>query len=83
MAEQLLPRGSAPPLHRHTHEDEIFYILDGTAEFRCEGDVFTAGPGDFVLLPAGLPHTFLVGPDAPLHACSSPRPAGSNASPRH
>jgi hypothetical protein len=38
----------------------MFYLLSGTAEFRH------AGPGDFVLLPAGLRHTFLVGADEPL-----------------
>lgn len=68
--------GFAPPLHRHLEEDEAFYILDGAAEFRCDGRAFTAGPGDFVLLPFGLPHTFLVEPDAPLRCLQITTPAG-------
>jgi quercetin dioxygenase-like cupin family protein len=61
VAEFVHPAGSAPPLHRHLDEGEMFYLLSGTAEFRCDGQALQAGPGDFVLLPVGLPHTFIVG----------------------
>ena len=57
IVEFVNPPGFAPPLHRHLEEDEMFYVLSGTAQFRCDGEAFSAGPGDFVLLPAGLPHT--------------------------
>ncbi len=57
VAEFVNPAGFAPPLHRHLDEDEMFYLLSGTAEFRCDGQAYHAGPGDFVLLPVGLPHT--------------------------
>jgi uncharacterized cupin superfamily protein len=57
-------------------EDEAFYVLSGTARFHCEDQVFDAGPGDFVLLPVGLPHTFLVGADEPLRALQITTPAG-------
>lgn len=76
VAEFLNPPGFAPPLHRHLAEDELFYVLSGTAEFRCEGQVLPAGPGDFVLLPVGLPHTFLVGLDQPLRALQITTPSG-------
>jgi mannose-6-phosphate isomerase-like protein (cupin superfamily) len=76
VAEFLNPPGFAPPLHRHLAEDELFYVLSGTAEFRCDGQVLTAGAGDFVLLPVGLPHTFLVGPDEPLRALQITTPSG-------
>ena len=35
-------------------------MLSGTARYSCDGEHFTAGPGDFVMLPVGLPHTFAV-----------------------
>ncbi|MGK5555518.1 cupin domain-containing protein, partial [Actinomadura kijaniata] len=63
------------PLHRHLHEDELFYVLDGTAGFHCDGQILKAAPGDFVLLPAGVPHTFQVG-DEPLRALQITAPSG-------
>lgn len=79
VVEFLNPPGFAPPLHRHLEEDEMFFILAGTAEFLCAQQRFAAGPGDFVLLPVGLAHTFLVGPDAPLRALQITTPSGFEA----
>ncbi|ABK52465.1 Cupin 2, conserved barrel domain protein [Acidothermus cellulolyticus 11B] len=76
LVEFLNPPGFAPPLHRHLDEDEMFYILAGSAEFHCDDEVFTAGPGDFVLLPAQMPHTFLVGAGEPLRALQLTTPSG-------
>lgn len=76
VAEFLNPPGFAPPLHRHLVEDELFYVLSGTVRFHCDGDVLAAGPGDFVHLPAGLPHTFAVGPGEPLRALQITTPSG-------
>lgn len=76
VAEFVNPAGFAPPLHRHLDEDEMFYLLSGTAEFRCDGQALEAGPGDFVLLPVGLPHTFLVGPSEPLRVLQITTPSG-------
>ena len=79
VAEFINPPGFAPPVHRHLAEDEAFYILDGRAEFRCGDTTFDAGPGDFVLLPVNLPHTFLVAPDQPLRTLQITTPAGFEA----
>lgn len=76
VAEFVNPPGFAPPLHRHTEEDECFYILSGTVEFRCDGEVLPAGPGDFVVLPVGLAHTFVVGGGEPLRALQITTPSG-------
>jgi len=76
VVEFVNPAGFAPPVHRHLEEDECFYVLSGSAEFRCDGESFTAGTGDFVLLPVGLPHTFLVSPDEPLRVLQITTPSG-------
>jgi mannose-6-phosphate isomerase-like protein (cupin superfamily) len=76
IAEFVHPAGFAPPLHCHLHEDEIFYILSGTAEFRCQGERLRATAGAFVLLPAGEPHTFLVGNREPMRALQITTPSG-------
>ncbi|MGI5203433.1 cupin domain-containing protein [Spirillospora sp. CA-108201] len=76
VAEFLNPAGFAPPLHRHLEEDEMFYVLSGTARFLCDGEELPAGPGDFVLLPVGLPHTFVVGSGEPLRRLQITTPSG-------
>ncbi|MEV1175501.1 AraC family ligand binding domain-containing protein, partial [Nonomuraea sp. NPDC049784] len=40
------------------------------------GQSFTAGPGDLVLLPVGLPHTFGVGLEEPFRSLVITTPAG-------
>src|SRR5947209_14048658 len=76
VVEFLNPPGFAPPLHRHTVEDEMFLLLGGQARFLCDGEELAAGPGDFVLLPAGLAHSFVVGPDEPLRTLQITTPSG-------
>jgi mannose-6-phosphate isomerase-like protein (cupin superfamily) len=60
LAEQLLPRGSAPPVHRHTREDEAWLVLDGELSFFLDDEEHRAGPGTCVYGPRGRAHTFLV-----------------------
>lgn len=60
LAEQLLPQGSAPPVHRHTNEDEAWVVLDGEVTFFLEQDEYVAGSGTYVFGPRGRTHTFLV-----------------------
>lgn len=44
------------PLHVHSKEDELWYILEGEHIFQV-GDVeLRAGPGDVVFGPRGVPH---------------------------
>ncbi len=76
LVEFLNPPGFAPPMHRHTLEDEVFYLLAGTARFFCGDDVLAAGPGDVVLLPRGLPHSFVVGSGEALRTLQITSPGG-------
>jgi mannose-6-phosphate isomerase-like protein (cupin superfamily) len=59
LIESLLRSG--PPRHVHDHEDESFYVLDGSLTAYCGDDVWEAGPGSFVFLPRGIPHHFTIG----------------------
>lgn len=45
----------APP-HTHTHEDEFFYVREGTVTFMADGEQKTISPGGLVLLPRGGTH---------------------------
>jgi len=60
VSEQVLPKGSSPPLHVHHREDEAFYILEGHLTCQAGGQLLTATAGSFVWLPRDIPHTFRV-----------------------
>lgn len=54
------PRGTAPPLHIHHDADEMFYVIDGEVTVFVGDERIEAGPGDFVFVPMGVTHAFLV-----------------------
>lgn len=45
------------PRHMHSNEDELWYILEGEHIFQIGDDEVTAGPGDIVFAPRGVPHS--------------------------
>ena len=55
----VLPPGMQGPAHTHAEHESAVYVLEGTALIRwghrLEHEA-TAGPGDFVFVPAGMPH---------------------------
>lgn len=56
------PPGSAPewiaPLHLHRHDDEAWYVLEGTLGFRIGDESVEAGANEAVIVPSGTPHTY-------------------------
>ncbi|HEV7652341.1 MAG TPA: cupin domain-containing protein [Actinophytocola sp.] len=58
---------SGPQAHIHLDEDEYFYVLEGTYEFRCAEKTFQCGPGDVVKVPRGAAHQLTAGPDGGRH----------------
>ncbi len=52
----VLPPGAGIPTHVHTREDEVFYVLEGTIEFRLGPHAGTAGAGTTIFGPRDLPH---------------------------
>ena len=52
------PPKAGPPLHRHSRQDEWFYILEGDYLFEVDGKQMTAGPGCSAFAPLGTAHTF-------------------------
>ena len=54
------PRGAAPPLHVHRDADETFYVLEGEISVYAGDAEIAASASDFVFVPRGCPHTFLV-----------------------
>ena len=66
--------GRRPPPHVHLDRTEAFWVLSGLAQFHLDGDLVTAGPGAFVLVPGGVAHTFgaATGGDARLLVLHTP-----------
>ena len=62
----MAPRALAAPLHRHTHEDEYSYVLEGRMGADLGGEVVYAEPGDLVFKPRGQWPAF-------QNACHCPR----------
>ena len=58
--EMTLPVGAAPPLHVHDNLDDTWYILEGQMVVRCGDEELVVGAGNWVSMPRGVPHTFLV-----------------------
>jgi quercetin dioxygenase-like cupin family protein len=58
--ELLARRGMATPVHRHSREDEAFYVLDGEVSVYVGEDVVRAAAGGFLWAPRDVPHAFCV-----------------------
>ena len=52
------PPMSGPPLHVHTREDELFYVLEGELVFELDGERHTVRAGDTVYLRRGVVHAY-------------------------
>lgn len=44
--------------HVHNRMEESFFVLEGNFTFTVGGDNIKAGPGTYLLVPRGMPHTF-------------------------
>lgn len=60
LLEMRLGPEHSPPLHIHDREDESFWLLEGELLLKCGDEEFKAGPGSFIYLPRGIPHTFMI-----------------------
>lgn len=58
--EGLADKYMAVPLHAHSQEDEIWYVLEGEIAFILGNETRVGGPGTFVYIPRNVPHTFQI-----------------------
>ena len=58
--EHRAPYGFSPPLHLHRTEDEVFHVLEGEFRLRVQDQEHRLGPGDVLLGPKGVPHTYRI-----------------------
>jgi quercetin dioxygenase-like cupin family protein len=73
LAEQTSRLGYASPVHRHTKEDELFFVLDGELTVHIDGQARRASANSVAFAPRGLPHAFRVeSPSARFLILSTP-----------
>ena len=48
-----------PPLHVHSNQDEMFFVVGGEYYFRCGEEEYYIKAGDLIFLPKGVPHAFI------------------------
>ena len=53
----LQPRTLVPP-HLHHDTDEYSYVVEGQFGARIGDEILLANPGDYILKPRNIPHTF-------------------------
>ncbi|WP_342738675.1 cupin domain-containing protein [Bradyrhizobium sp. B117] len=59
--------GEEPPLHTHSREDELVFVVEGKLIARVGDNRVEVGPGAYAALPRGIPHTIeVVGDQATL-----------------
>jgi mannose-6-phosphate isomerase-like protein (cupin superfamily) len=69
-------RALAAPLHRHSHEDEYSYVLQGRMGALLGDEVVFATRGDLVFKPRNQWHTFWNAGDEPARILEIISPAG-------
>jgi quercetin dioxygenase-like cupin family protein len=70
------PGGGVTP-HLHPAMEERFHVLSGRPSFLAGGKWSTAAPGDVVVVPAGLRHSYRNEGDEPAHIRCDVRPPSS------
>jgi quercetin dioxygenase-like cupin family protein len=70
------PRALGAPLHRHTHEDEYSYVLEGKLGALLGDEVVYGEPGDLIFKPRAQWHTFWNAGDEPARILEIISPGG-------
>jgi quercetin dioxygenase-like cupin family protein len=69
------PSGFVAAAHVHPSQTERFEVLAGSVMFKLDGEEVPAGPGDVVLVPAGMKHQFWNASGGEAHFRCEIRPA--------
>jgi mannose-6-phosphate isomerase-like protein (cupin superfamily) len=74
----VLRPGQGVESHRHEGEDDSFLVLEGTLSVTVGEDArdVQAGPGSFVLVPAGTPHAIVNSGTADVRFLNVHAPSG-------
>lgn len=65
-----------PALHMHLAQEEWFYVMEGRVAFQVGQQRLELGPGESILAPRRVPHTFAGSGPTPAHMLIAFCPAG-------
>jgi quercetin dioxygenase-like cupin family protein len=57
--EVLEPPGARVDLHRHPAFQETFVVLEGRFDFEADGERYSLGPGETLVVPRGASHGYV------------------------
>ena len=69
LAEATLEPGQATERHYHAETEEIYYLVEGSAEIELDGDRRAVSPGDAILIPPGVWHQITAGEERLRFLC--------------
>jgi quercetin dioxygenase-like cupin family protein len=73
LAEATLSPGQATQRHYHRLSEEIYLLVNGGGTMEVDGEEREVGTADAILIPAGVWHTLVAGPEgARLLCCCVP-----------
>jgi len=72
----MAPHALAAPMHRHSHEDEYSFVLEGRVGAQLGDEIVYGQPGDLIFKPRGQWHTFWNAGDEPARLLEIISPAG-------
>ena len=76
LMEYVLAPGGGAGLHRHSREDETFYVLAGELAVQLGEESAVVTPGELLRIPRGTRHAFVNQGPEPLTALVMLTPAG-------
>jgi quercetin dioxygenase-like cupin family protein len=68
--------GFSTGLHVHAVQEETFYVLEGECEWQIASERVKAGPGTYVFIPPGVPHSIGNASDRPATMLMTVSPPG-------
>jgi quercetin dioxygenase-like cupin family protein len=68
--------GAMTPVHQHSHEDELSFVLEGEIGFRSGDREAVLGPGGYILKPRGEMHAMWNAGPAPARMVEIITPGG-------
>ena len=72
LAEATLPAGGSTERHYHKVSEEFYYLLEGNGIMEIEGETREVGPGDAILIPAGVWHEVRATQEMRFLCCCAP-----------